>query len=873
MLGLALSVSAAAFPAGSSAHASAPSTLGSDQTSPSIATSPAVSTSASVSPNPTDAGFATGFSQTSSGCLVAASYTWTWGDGTASSSSASATHTFVRPGTYEVTAWANCSVVGGGATDVLTVQVNPPLTVEAKASRASEDVGGVVSFQAASSGGTAPVSYNWTLGNGGRSELSDPTASFSTVGTKVDQVWANDSVGESAHAYGNVTVNPDPKVTIAANTTLSAGEVGNFSATVSGGTAPFTYRWALGNGSFSNSSKTTHAFLSPGTRTVWVWANDSIGFSASSSVQVSVAAGIAAIPSASSDPTSPGATVDFQGQAQGGQSPYDFAWAFGDGSFSSSQDPPHAFATDGVYVVRFWANDSGGNSAHGSLIEYVETPLTAHASASPGLTDAGTPVQLQVAPSGGVAPYTETWRFGDGEVATGVSVLHTFEFAGTYAPEVWVNDSEGGSALVSTAVTVDPALVIRAGAGSPYTDAGTPVPFVANATGGAPPIQYAWHLSDGYQATGPSIERTFTEPATVTVTAWANDSAGVSVNSSFQVDIALALAAEPVSNTTSTHVGQTVNLTGRFVGGTGPFSFLWTFGDGTLSTDQDYNKSYANPGAYTLWFWVNDSVGGSSRGALTVTVLAVSSGPSPNPSANPSSSGLPWWVVALVVVVVLAAVVATVLYVRQRRGAAPVVAMAGEEGPAPPHTPQVEFLPKQEADFTGAGLDLPPWPATPFTIIESVDPTVLYRTAVRAHIDPESLFVLTLQEPAVLEESYGLKGATILQVSRLEGDRRISPGEIDRIAHNAEIHLGEAPGRAVLVDATESFLSATSLSTTARFFHVLQEAAERNNGRLIAYLNPREVTLQERRSLEEGATRIRIGPKSRSSSSTTPSSS
>jgi hypothetical protein len=106
-----------------------------------------------------------------------------------------------------------------------------------------------------------------------------------------------------------------------------------------------------------------------------------------------------------------------------------------------------------------------------------------------------------------------------------------------------------------------------------------------------------------------------------------------------------------------------------------------------------------------------------------------------------------------------------------------------------------------------------------------------------------------------------LSGATIWQVSRLEGEGRISPGEIDRIAHLAETHLSEASGRAVLVDATESFVSAVGVTTTARFLHVLHEVAEKQQGTVLVFLNPRTATLQERRSLEEGAQRVRFGPK------------
>lgn len=57
-------------------------------------------------------------------------------------------------------------------------------------------------------------------------------------------------------------------------------------------------------------------------------------------------------------------------------------------------------------------------------------------------------------------------------------------------------------------------------------------------------------------------------------------------------------------------------------GGTGAFSFLWSFGDGTSSTDPFPTHTYANGGPYILCLTINDSAGCTSTHCDSVSVDA-----------------------------------------------------------------------------------------------------------------------------------------------------------------------------------------------------------------------------------------------------------
>jgi PKD repeat protein len=69
-----------------------------------------------------------------------------------------------------------------------------------------------------------------------------------------------------------------------------SGDKVTFTATVSGGTAPLTYAWLLGDGSEATTGPSVgHSYVSPGTYAVTLWVNDSVGGSVMKTLSVMVA--------------------------------------------------------------------------------------------------------------------------------------------------------------------------------------------------------------------------------------------------------------------------------------------------------------------------------------------------------------------------------------------------------------------------------------------------------------------------------------------------------------------------------------------------------------------------------------------------------
>jgi len=154
----------------------------------------------------TDAGLPVSFTGSgSSGNGTYGPYHWSFGDG-GTASTASATHTFAAAGTYHVQ-FNVTDGLGFVGTASLTVDVNAALAGATITAIPSSPASGVtVSFSAGASGGTSPLSYAWTFGDGGTSSSGGPTHAYGSAGTYTVTVVITDALGQKVTAHDTVTV-------------------------------------------------------------------------------------------------------------------------------------------------------------------------------------------------------------------------------------------------------------------------------------------------------------------------------------------------------------------------------------------------------------------------------------------------------------------------------------------------------------------------------------------------------------------------------------------------------------------------------------------------------------------------------------------
>jgi PKD domain len=169
-----------------------------------------------------------------------------------------------------------------------------PATVNLSAAPAATDVGQPVGYIVSVTHGVAPVTGTLEFGDGHSTAITGggATHTFDAPGTFQANISSTDLAGTSASASANVTVNPVPSVTtlVASTTNTTPGSNVDLTATLAGGTAPFTYAWSFGDGTTSDAIAPSHSWTSAGTYSVTLTVTDAVGAQASKTVEVTVAA-------------------------------------------------------------------------------------------------------------------------------------------------------------------------------------------------------------------------------------------------------------------------------------------------------------------------------------------------------------------------------------------------------------------------------------------------------------------------------------------------------------------------------------------------------------------------------------------------------
>ena len=249
---------------------------------------------------------------------------------------------------------------------------------------------------------------------------------------------------------------------------------------------------------------------------------------------------------------------------------------------------------------------------------------------------------------------------------------HAYGSAGTFTVKVWVNDSGGASVAPLSTLTVNPLPAASASPATTTTDVGVTVALIGQATGGTAPLTYQWSFFDGSSATIQSPTHTYGQAGTFAVVLTVTDAVGATSTSTVFVAVNGLPAATAKASTNAPNAGEMLTFTGSVVGGTGPYTYAWTFGEGGTDNTQNPTHAYTAAGTYTVTLKVTDSAGVSSTSTLTVVA-------GPPGGAVAFTSAIAYSATAFVIGAVLTGLV--IILLRRRRKKEPE-RMPASEPPA-----------------------------------------------------------------------------------------------------------------------------------------------------------------------------------------------
>jgi PKD repeat protein len=270
------------------------------------------------------------------------------------------------------------------------------------------------------------------------------------------------------------------------------------------------------------------------------------------------------------------------------------SWTFGDGGTSTMTNPSHTYAAPGTYTVCLIETSACGIDTTCSTVNVcTNMPISNYT-----FTQNQTTLNCTDATSG--SPNSWSWTFGDGGTSSIASPSHTYATAGTYSVCLISGNGCGiDTACQSVTITcVSPT--------SNYTKTINYLTAAFTNTSTGLPTSYLWNFGDGTTSTLQNPTHSYATSGTYNACLTTTNVCGTNT---FCQNVIINCPV-PVLNWSNTTNGLSAVFTDMTTNA--PTNWLWNFGDGTTSTQQNPTHIYSAPGTYNVCLYSGNPCGNSS---------------------------------------------------------------------------------------------------------------------------------------------------------------------------------------------------------------------------------------------------------------------
>lgn len=209
------------------------------------------------------------------------------------------------------------------------------------------------------------------------------------------------------------------------------------------------------------------------------------------------------------------------------------------------------------------------------------------------------------------------WDFGDGTTSVEQNPIHTYTNPGTYTVCLNIKDDHGCTSHVCHQLVIHhpPAGVCHAAFLFNQPDLNQPsLNFTDKSTSDGTIGFWNWDFGDGTTSSEQNPTHTYDNPGTYTVCLTITDDDGVC---SSHICQHVVVHHPPAGVCHAIFISQqidpnqlTISFTDQSTSDGTIGSWVWDFGDGSTSTEQNPSHTYPNPGTYTVCLFITDIDGG-----------------------------------------------------------------------------------------------------------------------------------------------------------------------------------------------------------------------------------------------------------------------
>jgi PKD repeat protein len=533
------------------------------------------------------------------------SWEWGFGDGNTSTDQFP-THLYTTPGNYEVSLTATYSVSCQGTetkTAYITIGEIPFVNFTADTTAGCETPF-PVQFTNGSVGGG--LTYQWDFGDGNTSTDENPSNTYINNGVYTVSLTATNPDGCSSTQtitdYINIAETradflPD------AFGFCQPLEV-NFSDLSVSGTNISTYDWDFGDGGTSSLQNPTYTYLDTGIYDVSLVITNELGCTDTLTRSNYIFVYTPPVANFVDNDTviCPG-ELDFIDLSENAT---DWFWDFGDEQFSTEQNPTHEYSDTGSFtVILITLNNGCSDTLTVEEMVYVSPPIADLEYSF----DCLNPNEFTFSnESYGFTSWN--WILPDGSTSTDDPLVLNIPNPGEYVVRVTTaNDTSG---CVDTAGDTINVTMLQAGFSSFNTEDCGPltVEFIDESVDA---ISWEWLFGSGDVSNAQNPDYTYTDIGTYSVTQVATDVNGCT-DTIVEPDLVTVTGSVVNFGIDTTFGCETLSV--QFEDLTAPAgtvaSWLWDFGDGNTSTDENPLHVYQNAGTYTVSLTITD-IGGCTN--------------------------------------------------------------------------------------------------------------------------------------------------------------------------------------------------------------------------------------------------------------------